>query len=81
MGLTEDEDIDAQPPQARRNSIGHNQRPPLATPSTVERYRNRFAILPEEIARITALLRDYHAVPKPMLSYFKRRIAGLPWKS
>lgn len=77
MGLTEDEDIDAQPPQARRNSIGHNQRPPLPTPSTVERYRNRFAILPEEIARITALLRDYHAVPKPILSYFKRRIALL----
>lgn len=77
MGLTQDEDVDAQPPQARRNSIGHNQRPPLSAPSTVERYRNRFAILPEEIARITALLRDYHAVPKPMLSYFKRRIALL----
>ena len=77
MGLTQDEDVDAQPPQARRNPIGHNQRPPLPAPSTVERYRNRFAILPEEIARITALLRDYHAVPKPMLSYFKRRIALL----
>jgi hypothetical protein len=77
MGLTQDEDVDAQPPQARRNSVGHNQRPPLSAPSTVERYRNRFAILPEEIARITALLRDYHAVPKPMLSYFKRRIALL----
>jgi hypothetical protein len=77
MGLTQDEDVDAQPPQARRNSIGHNQPPPLPPRSTVERYRNRFAILPEEIARITALLRDYHAVPKPMLSYFKRRIALL----
>ena len=77
MGLTKDEDVDAQPPQARRNSIGHNQPPPLPTPSTVERYRNRFAILPEEIARITALLRDYHAVPKPMLRYFERRIALL----
>jgi len=77
MGLTQDEDVEAQPPQARRNSIGHNQPPPLPPPSTVERYRNRFAILPEEIARITALLRDYHAVPKPMLSYFERRIGLL----